>query len=213
MRADRERKDLIELWNDKSVKLFLPKCPQSSLIITVMAMLGYFDGEYNYGISFAALFLVSVGALSVLNQLARSFEKDFKMIIKDLQSVDNPSALATRLRPAVHHLVAYACLMIIFSLALLFVLVLLNFSSQLATRLNAVGKSTRDQLRPSRTVIPRAPSFGSTKYGKTGSTRAEVKARHFFPMFRSGRGSFKTGGRSDRSEITRDQSAHMRHLS
>ena len=92
-------------------------------VITVMAMLGYFDGEYNYGISFAALFLVSVGALSVLNQLA--VIREGQMIIKDLQGVDNPSALATRIAASGAYLVYTRALMIVFSLALLVVLVLL----------------------------------------------------------------------------------------
>ena len=62
-------KDLIELWNDKRRQIISAQMPSviALAVITVMAMLGYFDGEYNYGISFAALFLVSVGALSVLN--------------------------------------------------------------------------------------------------------------------------------------------------
>ena len=47
------------------------------------------------------------------------------MIIKDLQSVDNPSALATKIAASSSYLVYTRALMIIFSLALLFVLVLL----------------------------------------------------------------------------------------
>jgi hypothetical protein len=92
-------------------------------VITVMAMLGYFDGEYTYGKSFAALFLVSVGALSVVNQLA--VIREGQMIVKDLQAVDNPSALATKIAASGSYLVYTRALMIIFSLALLLVLVLL----------------------------------------------------------------------------------------
>ncbi len=48
------------------------------------------------------------------------------MIIKDLQAVDNPSALATRIAASGSYLVYITCsLMIVFSLALLLVLVLL----------------------------------------------------------------------------------------
>ncbi|MDC3000991.1 hypothetical protein OA174_00150 [Actinomycetota bacterium] len=118
-------KDLIELWNDKRRQIISAQMPSviALAVITVMAMLGYFDSEYNYGISFAALFLVSVGALSILNQLA--VIREGQMIIKDLQAVDNPSALATKIAASGSYLVYTRALMIAFSLALLLVLVLL----------------------------------------------------------------------------------------
>ena len=118
-------KDLIELWNDKRRQIISAQMPSviALAVITVMAMLGYFDSEYNYGISFAALFLVSVGALSILNQLA--VIREGQMIIKDLQAVDNPSALAKRIAASGSYLVYTRALMIVFSLALLLVLVLL----------------------------------------------------------------------------------------
>ncbi len=118
-------KDLIELWNDKRRQIISAQMPSviALAVITVMAMLGYFDSEYNYGISFAALFLVSVGALSILNQLA--VIREGQMIVKDLQAVDNPSALATRIAASGSYLVYTRALMIAFSLALLLVLVLL----------------------------------------------------------------------------------------
>ena len=92
-------------------------------VITVMGMLGYFDSDYTYGISFAAIFLVSVGALSLVNQLA--VIREGQMIIKDLQAVPNPSALATRIAASGSYLVYTRALMIAFSLALLVALVLL----------------------------------------------------------------------------------------
>ena len=118
-------KDLIELWNDKRRQIISAQMPSvvALAVITVMAMLGYFEGEYTYGTSFAALFLVSVGALSVVNQLA--VIREGQMIVKDLQAVDNPSALATKIAASGSYLVYTRALMIIFSLALLVVLVLL----------------------------------------------------------------------------------------
>ena len=118
-------KDLIELWNDKRRQIISAQMPAvvALAVITVMAMLGYFDGEYTYGKSFAALFLVSVGALSVVNQLA--VIREGQMIVQDLQAVDNPSALATKIAASSSYLVYTRALMIIFSLALLVVLVLL----------------------------------------------------------------------------------------
>ena len=118
-------KDLIELWNDKRRQIISAQMPSvvALAVITVMAMLGYFDGEYTYGKSFAALFLVSVGALSVVNQLA--VIREGQMIVEDLQAVDNPSALATKIAASGSYLIYTRALMIIFSLALLLVLVLL----------------------------------------------------------------------------------------
>jgi hypothetical protein len=118
-------KDLVELWNEKRRQIISAQMPSvvALAVITVMAMLGYFDGEYTYGKSFAALFLVSVGALSVVNQLA--VIREGQMIVKDLQAVDNPSALATKIAASGSYLVYTRALMIVFSLALLFVLVLL----------------------------------------------------------------------------------------
>ncbi len=118
-------KDLIELWNDKRRQIISAQMPSviALAVITVMALLGDFDSEYNYAISFAAIFLVSVGALSLLNQLA--VIREGQMIIKDLQAVANPSALATRIAASGSYLVYTRALMIAFSLALLVALVLL----------------------------------------------------------------------------------------
>ncbi len=125
MRPIVNEKDLIELWNEKRRQIISAQMPSvvALAVITVMAMLGYFDGEYTYGKSFAALFLVSVGALSVVNQLA--VIREGQMIVEDLQAVDNPSALATKIAASGSYLVYTRALMIIFSLALLLVLVLL----------------------------------------------------------------------------------------
>jgi hypothetical protein len=118
-------KDLVELWNDKRGQIISAQMPSviALAVITVMALLGYFDGEYTYGKSFAALFLVSVGSLSVVNQLA--VIREGQMIIKDLQAVENPSALAAKIAASASYLVYARALMIVFSLALLLVLVLL----------------------------------------------------------------------------------------
>ena len=125
MRPIVNEKDLIELWNEKRRQIISAQMPSvvALAVITVMAMLGYFDGDYTYGKSFAALCLVSVGALSIVNQLA--VIRAGQMIVEDLQAVDNPSALATKIAASGSYLVYTRALMIIFSLALLLVLVLL----------------------------------------------------------------------------------------
>ena len=92
-------------------------------VITVMAMMGYFDGEYTYAQSFAALFLVTVGSLSVLNQLA--VIREAQTIVKDLEAIANPSALSKTIASSGSYLIYTRLLMVVFSAALLIALVLL----------------------------------------------------------------------------------------
>ena len=92
-------------------------------VITVMAMMGYFDGEYTYAQSFAALFLVTVGSLSVLNQLA--VIREAQTIVKDLEAIANPSSLSKTIASSGSYLIYTRLLMVVFSAALLFALVLL----------------------------------------------------------------------------------------
>lgn len=118
-------KDLVELWNDKRRQIISAQLPSviALSVITVMAMMGYFDGSYTYAQSFAALFLVTVGSLSVLNQLA--VIREAQTIVKDLQALDNPSAVARTIGSSGSYLIYTRVLMVVFSLALLLALVLL----------------------------------------------------------------------------------------
>ena len=118
-------KDLVELWNDKRRQIISAQMPSviALAVITVMAMMGYFDGEYSYAQSFAAIFLVTVGSLSVLNQLA--VIREAQTIVKDLETVDNPSALARTIASSGSYLIYTRILMVVFSLALLAALTLL----------------------------------------------------------------------------------------
>lgn len=118
-------KDLVELWNDKRRQIISAQMPSVIAlgVITVMAMMGYFDGEYTYAQSFAALFLVTVGSLSVLNQLA--VIREAQTIVKDLEAIANPSALSKTIASSGSYLIYTRLLMVVFSAALLFALVLL----------------------------------------------------------------------------------------
>ena len=118
-------KDLVELWNDKRRQIISAQMPSviALAVITVMAMMGYFDGEYSYAQSFAAIFLVTVGSLSVLNQLA--VIREAQTIVKDLEAVDNPGALARTIASSGSYLIYTRILMVVFSLALLAALTLL----------------------------------------------------------------------------------------
>ena len=118
-------KDLVELWNDKRRQII--SAQMSSVIalavITVMAMMGYFDGIYTYAHAFAALFLVTVGSLSVLNQLA--VIREAQSVVKDLQALDNLSGVGQSIASSGSYLIYTRILMVVFSLALLLSLVLL----------------------------------------------------------------------------------------
>ena len=118
-------KDLVELWNDKRRQIISAQMPSVIAlgVITVMAMMGYFDGEYTYAQSFAALFLVTVGSLSVLNQLA--VIREAQTIVKDLEAIANPSALSKTIASSGSYRIYTRLLMVVFSAALLIALVLL----------------------------------------------------------------------------------------
>jgi hypothetical protein len=66
---------------------------------------------------------VTVGALSVLNQLA--VIREAQTIVKELQAIDNPSGLSRSIASSGSYLLYTRALMVIFSLALLTALVLL----------------------------------------------------------------------------------------
>lgn len=120
-----DEKNLVELWNDKRRQIISAQMPSviALSVITVTALMGYFDGDYTYAHAFAALFLVTVGALSVLNQLA--VIREAQTIVKDLQAIKNPSGVAQSIASSGSYLIYTRALMVVFSLALLAALVLL----------------------------------------------------------------------------------------
>ena len=118
-------KDLVELWNDKRRQIISAQMPSviALAVITVMAMMGYFDGEYTYAHAFASLFLVTVGALSDLNQFA--IIREAQSVVKDLQAIGNLSGVGQNIASSGSYLIYTRVLMAVFSLALLLSLVLL----------------------------------------------------------------------------------------
>jgi hypothetical protein len=118
-------KNLVELWNDKRRQLISAQLPSviALAVITVMAMMGYFDSASGYAPTFAALFLVTVGSLSVLTQFA--VIREAQSVVKDLQAIDNPGAVAQMIASSGSYLVYTRVLMVVFSLGLLLALVLL----------------------------------------------------------------------------------------
>lgn len=120
-----DEKNLVELWNDKRRQIISAQMPSviALSVIAVTALMGYFDGDYTYAHAFAALFLVTVGALSVLNQLA--VIREAQTIVKDLQAIKNPSGVARSIASSGSYLIYTRVLMVVFSVALLAALVLL----------------------------------------------------------------------------------------
>lgn len=114
-----DEKTLVELWNDKRRQIISAQMPSviALSVITVMALMGYFDGEYTFAHAFAALFLVTVGALSVLNQLA--VIREAQTMVKDFQAIDNPSGLSKSIASSGSYLIYTRALMVLFSVALL----------------------------------------------------------------------------------------------
>jgi len=117
-------KDLIELWNDKRRQIISAQASSviALAVMTVLATMGYFDGPYTYAFSFASLFVVTAGSLSVLNQFA--IIREAKSIVRDLQAVSNPSGVARDIAASGSYLLYTQVLMVVFSLALLLALVL-----------------------------------------------------------------------------------------
>jgi hypothetical protein len=120
-----QEKDLVELWNDKRRQIISAQMPSviALAVITVVAMMGYFDGANMYAIFFAAIFLVSVGSLSVLNQFA--VIREAASIVNDLKALDNLSGVARDIASSGSYLRYTQVLMGLFSLALLVALALL----------------------------------------------------------------------------------------
>ena len=120
-----DEKNLVELWNDKRRQIISAQMPSviALSVITVTALMGYFDGDYTYAHALAALCLVTGGALSVLNQLA--VIREAQTIVKDLQAIKNPSGVARSIASSGSYLIYTRVLMVVFSVALLAALVLL----------------------------------------------------------------------------------------
>lgn len=120
-------KDLVELWNDKRKQIIAAQLHSviAIAVISVVALQGLFEGEYSYAISFAATFLVTVGALSVLNQFA--IIREARSLVVDIQNIQNPSKISRDIAKSGGFLNATAAILVIFSVVLLlaFVLVLI----------------------------------------------------------------------------------------
>mgnify|MGYP001028616241 CR=1 FL=1 len=118
-------KDLVYLWNDKRRQIISAQMHSviALAVVTVMALMGYFDGASTNAFTFAALFVVTVGSLSVLNQFA--VIREAASIVKDLEKIENLSGVGKDISASGTYLTYTRILMVVFSLALLLALALL----------------------------------------------------------------------------------------
>jgi asparagine N-glycosylation enzyme membrane subunit Stt3 len=112
-------KDLVELWNSKRSQL--TKSQFSSVValavLAALALLGNVESASVEARIFAAVFLVSVGALSVLTQFA--VIREARAIVAELSKIKNLGAVATSISQSDKFLVATQGLMVLLSAALL----------------------------------------------------------------------------------------------
>lgn len=119
-------KDLVELWNSKRAQL--TKAQFHSLValavLATLALLGDAESASMEAKIFAVLFLVSVGALSVLTQFA--IIREARTVVEELSTHQNPGPVAKMIASSGQFLNLTQGLMIVLSLALLaaFLLVL-----------------------------------------------------------------------------------------
>lgn len=111
--------DLIKLWNDKRRQLISAQMHSviTLVVITVLAVMGYFDAASNFAKLFALLTLGTIGALGILTQFA--IIRESKMLVEDLSQHDDLSSIGRSIAASGQYLVFTQVLMIAFSVALL----------------------------------------------------------------------------------------------
>ena len=111
--------DLIKLWNDKRRQLISAQMHSviTLAVITVLAVMGYFDNASNFAKLFALLTLGTIGALGILTQFA--IIRESKMLIQDLSKHSDLSTIGKSIAASGQYLVFTQVMMIVFSVALL----------------------------------------------------------------------------------------------
>jgi hypothetical protein len=112
-------KDLVELWNSKRSQL--TKAQFSSVValavLAALALLGNVESASMEARTFAALFLVSVGTLSVLTQFA--VIREARAVVIELSKLKKIGAVAKAIARSDRYLVATQGLMALLGIALL----------------------------------------------------------------------------------------------
>lgn len=118
-------KDLVELWNSKRAQL--TKAQLHSVIalavLAALALLGNAESASQEARIFAVIFLIGVGALSVLTQFA--IIREAKSVVVELSKLKKLGAVAKTIAKSDRYLTLTQGLMVALSLALLVSFVIL----------------------------------------------------------------------------------------
>ena len=111
--------ELVSLWNDKRRQLVSAQMHSviTLAVITVLAVMGYFETASDYAKLFALLTLGTIGALGILTQFA--IIRESKMLVEDLSKQSNLSAIGKSIAESGQYLNLTRVIMIAFSVALI----------------------------------------------------------------------------------------------
>lgn len=111
--------ELISLWNDKRKQLISAQMHSviTLAVITVLAVMGYFETSSDLAKLFALLTLGTIGALGILTQFA--IIRESKMLVEDLAKHSDLSSIGKAISDSAQYLNLTRILMIAFSVALL----------------------------------------------------------------------------------------------
>lgn len=118
-------KDLVELWNSKRAQLTNAQFHSviALAVLATLALLGSAESASQEARIFAVIFLVSVGALSVLTQFA--IIREAKSVVVELSKLKKLGAVAKTIAKSDRYLTLTQGLMVALSLALLVSFVIL----------------------------------------------------------------------------------------
>lgn len=111
--------ELISLWNDKRRQLISAQMHSviTLAVITVLAVMGYFENASDYAKLFALLTLGTIGALGILTQFA--IIRESKVLVEDLSKHSNLSGIGQSIAASGQYLNLTRVIMIAFSVALI----------------------------------------------------------------------------------------------
>lgn len=111
--------ELIALWNDKRRQLISAQLHSviTLAVLTVMALMGFFESASDFAKFFALLTLGTIGALGILTQFA--IIRESKMLVDDLGKHENLSSIGQSIAVSGRYLDLTRVMMTAFSVALL----------------------------------------------------------------------------------------------
>lgn len=111
--------ELISLWNDKRRQLISAQMHSviTLSVITVLAVMGYFESASDYAKLFALLTLGTIGALGILTQFA--VIRESKVLVEDLSKHSNLSGIGQSIAASGQYLNLTRVIMTAFSVALI----------------------------------------------------------------------------------------------